>query len=147
MALSSKRFFVAAVLSLVAAGVFAGCSSEARLVNVAKKDSHSGTRKMAVEGLTEQASLVEVAKDSKYGLTRMQAAERLDERYQAVAQATYADLARSRGLDATSVEGRRAAVHKLTDPKRLARVAKKSDDPYVRQVATQKLARMSEPEK
>ena len=138
-----RRFFVVAVLSLVAAGVLVGCSPEARLVNVAKKDSHSGTRKLAVEGLTEQASLVEVAKDSKYGLTRLQAAGRLDERYQAVAQATYADLADSKGFDATSVEVRRSAVHKLTDPKRLARVAKKTDDPYVRQVAIQKLAKMN----
>ena len=139
-----RQFFIVAFLSLVAAGLVGGCApagGQARLAYVAKKDAHSGVRKSALDSMTDQALIADVAKHSKYPQTRLLAAQRLDEDHQAVAQATFAELARKNNKDTLAgTEIRRTAVHHLTDPKHLAKVAKKADDAYVRSVAVQKLA-------
>ena len=116
-----KRFFVAAVLSLAAVGLFAGCSSEP---------------------LSGQELLADVARNADDPAVRLSAAEQLDEQHRAVAQEVFADLA----IHAFHANVKQRAVRRLTDPALLAKVAKTANDSDVSRAALQKLAEVAEAE-
>jgi len=121
--MQDNRVLVAAFLMLAAALVFLGCSEQPL--------SPTGQPR------TNQAMLADVAKNGRHADARLAAAKQLGESYYDVAQATFAELA-MQGHSNICQE----AVGHITDPVRLADVAKHSLYSDVRQTAVSRLANL-----
>jgi len=108
------------------------------LAHVAKTDSDSGIRELALQNLRDQDFLVDVAENARNVDIQLVAAERLDKEHQKEAQAVFATLAK----DAKApVAHRKKAIGKLDNnsPAIVDIIKSQQDDAGVRLAAATKL--------
>ena len=109
--------------------VFTRVTNQDLLADIAKTDSDSDVRCVAVKNLTNQDALAEIAKTDKYYWVRKTAVEKI------TGQVVLAEIVKTDKNDSV----RAAAFEKLTDQNVLAEVAKNAKNWQVRAVALEKV--------